>query len=348
MHFLPKDKLDAFFTRLSENAALYIPSKDKNGRTKYTKYSPATEDHGATEYSDAVNTERSAKDFFFPQTENLADFRLEGKKVEVIDTRSPSEDFVIFGVRACDAESFKILDSVYLAEPVDSYYADRRAHGTVMTVACSSPAESCFCRTFGIDPTAPGGDVSCAMTDEGLYLTPVTEKGEALVSSVSDMLAESDGESVRAQAEKCNEILDRLPLAKLKPDAFGGDTLNKYFSSDKWASLSESCLGCGPSTLVCPTCQCYDIRDFDTGHGIRRFRCWDSCMYSDFTKMAHGNPRLTQLERFRQRFMHKLVYYPANNDGKFGCVGCGRCLVKCPISMNIVKVMKCLGEADGE
>ena len=70
MHFLPKDKLDAFFTRLSENAALYIPSKDKNGRTKYTKYSPATEDHGATEYSDAVNTER-----------------------------------------------FKILDSVYLAEP---------------------------------------------------------------------------------------------------------------------------------------------------------------------------------------------------------------------------------------
>jgi len=46
--------------------------------------------------------------------------------------------------------------------------------------------------------------------------------------------------------------------------------------------------------------------------------------------------------------MHKLVYYPANNDGKFGCVGCGRCLVKCPISMNIVKVMKCLGEADGE
>ena len=49
-----------------------------------------------------------------------------------------------------------------------------------------------------------------------------------------------------------------------------------------------------------------------------------------------------------QRFMHKLVYYPANNDGKFGCVGCGRCLVKCPISMNIVKVMKCLGEADRE
>ena len=110
----------------------------------------------------------------------------------------------------------------------------------------------------------------------------------------------------------------------------------------------EACIGCGTCTFVCPTCQCYDIRDFNTGHGIQRFRCWDSCMYSDFTKMAHGNPRLTQKERFRQRFMHKLVYYPANNDGLYSCVGCGRCLIKCPISMNIVKVIKTLGVKDHE
>ena len=36
------------------------------------------------------------------------------------------------------------------------------------------------------------------------------------------------------------------------------------------------------------------------------------------------------MQRFRQRFMHKLVYYPANNDGMFSCVGCGRCVDKCP------------------
>ena len=65
-------------------------------------------------------------------------------------------------------------------------------------------------------------------------------------------------------------------------------------------------------------------------------------MYSDFTMMAHGNNRTSQMQRFRQRFMHKLVYFPANNDGAYSCVGCGRCVAKCPISMNIVKVAKTL------
>ena len=56
--------------------------------------------------------------------------------------------------------------------------------------------------------------------------------------------------------------------------------------------------------------------------------------------MAHGNNRTSQMQRFRQRFMHKLVYFPANNDGMYSCVGCGRCVEKCPSSLNIVKVIK--------
>ena len=59
--------------------------------------------------------------------------------------------------------------------------------------------------------------------------------------------------------------------------------------------------------------------------------------------MSAGQPRATQTERFRQRFMHKLIYFPMNNDGDFSCVGCGRCALRCPIHMNIVKVMKTLG-----
>lgn len=333
---ISKSKLNELFDAIASKQSLYIPVDREAGAAEYKKY-----ESGMT-MSGELNTVRSAKDFFFPQTEALVDFKVEGKNIEVKDVRSEHEDFVVFGVRACDARSFTILDKVFLAEPVDSFYKNRRDHGTIVTMACDRPAETCFCQTFGIDPTAPEGDTACFDDGESIFLKANTEKGQAFIDSVASLLEEGDTAKLNEIQAKTKAVLERLPLAKLSTESFGGDKLDEYFSSDKWSELSEACLGCGTCTFVCPTCQCYDIRDFDTGHSIKRFRCWDSCMYSDFTKMAHGNPRLTQLERFRQRFMHKLVYFPSNNNGEFGCVGCGRCLSKCPISMNIVKVMKAL------
>lgn len=330
------EKLDGLFKAVAEKQTLYIPADRADGASEYKKY-----EDGMT-LSKNLNTLRSAKDFFFPQTENLADFKVEGKKIEVIDIREEAEDFVVFGVRACDTRSFTILDKVFLSEPVDSYYKNRREHGTIVTMACTKPAETCFCGTFGIDPTEPEGDVSCWSDGDSIFFRPNNEKGQKFVDSVSGLLEDGDTSKLDETKAKTKEIMAKLPLANLSTEAFGGDTLMEHFKSEKWAELSESCLGCGTCTFVCPTCQCYDIKDFNTGHGIKRFRCWDSCMYSDFTKMAHGNIRNSQLERFRQRFMHKLVYFPSNNNGEFGCVGCGRCLSKCPISMNIVKVMKAL------
>ena len=136
----------------------------------------------------------------------------------------------------------------------------------------------------------------------------------------------------------------RPPFANLDLSRFKPENLNELFNDEAWQSMSESCLGCGTCTFICPTCQCYDIQEFNTGKEVKRFRCWDSCMYSDFTKMSAGQPRPTQKERFRQRFMHKLVYYPRNNEGIYSCVGCGRCLQKCPVNANIVKVIKTLRE----
>ena len=330
-------KLNDLFAAVSAGCTLYLPVDDpSSGRANYRKWTEGTE------LSRALNTVRSAKDFFFPQTENLVDFKMKGKEIEIIDPRSEQEDFVVFGVRACDARSFSILDRVFLAEPVDTYYQSRREHGIVVTMACTRPEETCFCQSFGIDPTHPEGDVSCWMDEENLYLSVNTEKGKKFAELAGGLLEEGGEEAVKAQQEDVSALMKKLPLANFSTDKFGGDVLMKAFDSSKWKELSESCLGCGTCTFVCPTCQCYDIRDFDTGNGVTRFRCWDSCMYSDFTLMASGNPRTSQLERFRQRFMHKLVYFPANNDGIYGCVGCGRCLSKCPISMNIVKVAKCL------
>lgn len=336
MRKISLDKLNTLFSAISQNETLYLPADTKAG-AKFEKW-----EEGKT-LSEALNTVRSAKDFFFPQTENLMDFKTAGKTIEIIDTRKECEDFVVFGVRACDVRSFDVLDKVFLAEPQDSYYKNRREHAVIMSLACTRPAETCFCRTFGIDAADPAGDITCWKADGALYMQAKTEKGEKLLAGLENITEEADETPVSEQKKLISERMKKLPLASLSADAFGDGKTEEFFGAPEWKELSQSCLGCGTCTFVCPTCQCYDIKDFNTGHGIKRFRCWDSCMYSDFTKMSAGQPRLTQLERFRQRFMHKLVYFPTNNDGMFSCVGCGRCLSKCPIQMNIVKVMKKLG-----
>ena len=116
-------------------------------------------------------------------------------------------------------------------------------------------------------------------------------------------------------------VVDKLEVSDIR-DYRNGDSLKSIHW--KLSSKSES----------------FIVKDYNTGKGVQRYRCWDSCMYSDFTMMAHGNNRTSQLQRYRQRFMHKLVYFPANNDGMYSCVGCGRCVDKCPASTNIVKVIK--------
>ena len=329
--------MPSVFAEIAKAMTLYLPVDGSDGRAVYSKWNENST------WSCALNTVRSPKDFFFPQTEDLMKFKTMGKNLEIIDIRQAVEDFVIFGVRACDVKSFDILDRVFLTDPVDSFYASRREHGVIVSVACTRPSETCFCGSFGIDAAAPAGDVSCWKTETELYWQANTEKGEALLKTIESLTEECTDEAVNEQKEKTHNIMKKLPLADLKTDAFGGGKTDEFFNRPEWDELSETCLGCGTCTFVCPTCQCYDIKDFNTGNGVVRFRCWDSCMYSDFTRMAHGNNRNSQKERFRQRFMHKLVYYPENNEGIFSCVGCGRCLAKCPISMNIVKVMKKLG-----
>ncbi|MCC8043482.1 MAG: 4Fe-4S dicluster domain-containing protein [Oscillospiraceae bacterium] len=338
MFRLPVERLDELFAMVSAAQTLYIPADGKDSRAHYTKWEEGIK------LSNALNTVRSAKDFFFPQTTNLCDFNKKDKEIEIIDNRTESEDFVVFGVRACDTRSFTILDKVFLVDPVDSYYATRREHGTVVTLACTEPEETCFCGVFGIDAASPEGDAACWIADGYLYITANTEKGEKFISLVSSLLEESSDEAVEAQKKATAEIMSRLPFNDIDTSYFRKNTLLEIFNSDHWKKLSEACIGCGTCTFVCPTCQCYDIKDYDTGCGIKRYRTWDSCMYSDFTKTAGGNPRTSQVERFRQRFMHKLVYFPDNNNEEFGCVGCGRCISRCPISMNIVKVIKTFGE----
>ena len=337
------DKINLLYDEISAQTELFLPVRE-SGAVNFKKYESDVDVDIET-----LQTVKSAKDLFFPQSEDMIDFKTDGKNIEIKDARILKDKFVIFGVRGCDMRSFEILDKVFLQEPVDTMYQNKRNAGIIMTLACNNPQSSCFCKVFNIDASKPAGDVECRLVDGYLYLEGKTEKGIELLNSLTCLQDAVDGEKVKEENVKAiTEKIEKLPFSNLDLSIFNGDNLMPLFDRPEWEELSKACLGCGTCTFVCPTCQCFDIRDFKTNSGVKRFRCWDSCMYSEFTKMAAENPRKTQLQRFRQRFMHKLVYFPSNNGGEYSCVGCGRCVKKCPQSLNIVKVIKKLGGKDND
>lgn len=344
---ISSEKIDTLFELLAKNGPLYIPVTNETGKSDFKKWEKGVK------LSENLKTIRSAKDFFFPKTEHLVSYQMNGKEVKIIDPRKESEDFVIFGVRPCDAIGLTVIDNVYLnMNPVDSYYKNRREHGTVVTLACNEPAKTCFCSTYEIDASlekdkdGSTGDVSTWFADGKYFFKANTDKGKAFIEKAKSVLEESDEKSVKAEQKSIQEKIEKLPFAHLDLSKFQGKDMLKIFNSKIWKSVAEPCVGCGTCTYVCPTCMCFDVRDFNTGSGIRQIRCWDSCMYSDFTQMAAANPRLTQVERSRQRFMHKLMYYPMAHEGLFQCVGCGRCIESCPVNMNVIKVIKAVQSTD--
>ena len=341
MYKIAKDNLPALFRLMAAERDIYAPVNN-GGQVNFAAWT-----EGAEVDLDTLKSVKSPKDAFFPQSENLYTCYKDGKKITIQPEELQNRNFVVFGMKACDVKGVEVLDKVFLSEPVDSFYAARRAHGTIVALACHEPEETCFCKVFGIDCAEPVADVAAWMVEGELYWKALTEKGEALTAAVASVLTETDEAKVEAEKASIRAIVEKLPYANLSLEGWNGEVLNEKFNSPVWEELYKPCLACGTCTFVCPTCQCYDIKDYDTGHGVQRYRCWDSCMYSDFTMMAHGNNRTSQMQRFRQRFMHKLVYFPANNDGMYSCVGCGRCVDKCPASLNIVKVIKAFENQGG-
>ncbi len=342
---IEKEKLPELFAKIAAGQELYLPV-NISGQVNFAAWDEEVQVDLTT-----LKSVKSPKDAFFPQSENLYTCKREGKKITIEPEELKNQSFVVFGMKACDVQGLKVLDQVFLSDPVDTFYAARREHGVIVALACHEPEETCFCKVFGIDCAEPAADVAAWMAGEEIFFKPLTEKGEALTKSLEGLLTpagEAGEQAVEEEKAAIRAIVEKLPYSNLSLEGWNGDALTEKFDSPLWEELYKPCLACGTCTFVCPTCQCYDIKDYNTGHGVQRYRCWDSCMYSDFTMMAHGNNRTSQMQRFRQRFMHKLVYFPANNDGMYSCVGCGRCVEKCPAALNIVKVIKSFQKQGGE
>jgi sulfhydrogenase subunit beta (sulfur reductase) len=86
--------------------------------------------------------------------------------------------------------------------------------------------------------------------------------------------------------------------------------LQKLFDSPEFETVSSNCIGCNTCAFICPTCHCFKISDEKIKDTGVRYKSYDSCNNGYFTLMAGGhNPRPVKYRRWRQRAMHKFVYY---------------------------------------
>lgn len=280
---------------------------------------------------DYYNSVVPPKELIFPLTESL--FTLEYQNgVPQFQEPVIDRDTVIFGLRPCDARAIAMLDASFLNDPVDTPYARRRSLVTLVGWTCVSPEAPCFCTSIGGAPNGTEGlDVLMTVGTDGFFVQPVTEKGKALVTG--------------AELNQTNATPPEPPPLPVFSTEGITEKLPGVFLSPYWQEQVESCISCKICTFLCPTCYCFDVRDRRDGESIERLRCWDSCQGALFSRIAGGyNPRATKTARWKQFFYHKYLYYPERFDGVIACVGCARCVRKCPVNIDIREVIRDLKE----
>ena len=275
---------------------------------------------------DFQNTTLSPKEFLFPSSETIFSVVKNDGQVKLIPAEVEKET-VIFGIRPCDAKGVAILGLPYLEEPADDLYRQHRDRTTLIGLSCLTACAECFCTSMGSSPNDISNvDIMLTEVEGGYIVQIVTEKGKALLPN--EMLT------------TVNISLPAAPSPSTVPSDGITSKMRQVFDDPYWKRFADRCLHCKICSYVCPTCYCFDARDYTSKERAERVRTWESCQSSGFTKIAGGyDPRADKGIRLRQRFGHKLIYFP-EHFGSLHCVGCGRCVRACPVNIDIREIIK--------
>ncbi|MDD5722298.1 MAG: 4Fe-4S dicluster domain-containing protein [Syntrophales bacterium] len=330
---IKKDALAGIIKKMAESTLVYAPVREEDNLLFKVL------EKGMEPLLDFDNAKNAPKNFFFPQTEVMMRYMRTERGKELSTGEGEIQEAVLFGVRPCDARSFVLLDNLFNDPKYkDPYYIKRREKTTIVSLACVHPPyTTCFCTSVDGHPLSSEGADVCLIDLGDTYLAEcVTPKGEDLLKKMGDLpkadqALEAKKQELSDAAEK--EVNGAVPAHAIKA------WLDENFENPFWDTIHKSCLACGTCTYLCPTCHCFDITDEVKKEDGRRIRSWDSCMSWLFTVETSGhNPRTSQKERWRQRAMHKFKYFVDNFDA-IACVGCGRCVMYCPVNIDIRKIV---------
>lgn len=262
---------------------------------------------------------------------------------------APQERFAFIGARACDLQAMAVQDRVFLDGPhVDPHYAALRRNSFIVAVNCGTAGGACFCASMGTGPRVSAGhDLALTEILEGEHRFLV----EAAGAEGAEILAALPGRRATAADEAAAEAAVARAAAamgrSLETDGLA-ELLRRNPEHPRWDEVAARCLTCANCTMVCPTCFCTTVEDASdlSGDATERSQRWDSCFTLDFTHLHGGGVRSSARSRYRQWLTHKLSTWH-DQFGLSGCVGCGRCIVWCPVGIDITEEAAAIRAGDG-
>ena len=324
-----------------EDYTIYAPTKNED----FWSFEVVDLQHPEIIDLNYLNSTPSPKKVVFPPKEVFFEFI--GSiydRIEVKETLPEGHPQVILGIRPCDAAAITRMDEFFSQDVKDSYYLTRRNNTILVGLACNTPpSPNCFCTSVGGSPHGTAG-LDILMTDLGddlYYVESLTQKGVQIMDVPEKTFRQAKAEE-RSKMRKIHTDSVKKITREIKDMDTLGTRLDNAFTSSLWEEESRGCIRCGICTYLCPSCHCFDVNDEVSSTSPlkgKRVRTWDNCQFPDFTMHSSGhNPRPERASRLRQRIFHKFRY-SQQNFNNYLCTGCGRCVSKCPVGINIIEIL---------
>ncbi|MBU4482907.1 MAG: hypothetical protein KKG62_02260, partial [Actinobacteria bacterium] len=198
-----KDVLN-FLDSLKKEYNILVPM-EKNGDIRFSEFNS-----GQDIPWDYRNTKISPKEIFFPQAETLFSFGAEASassnrsgvfasanepkgSTPKTDSNKRTTNYLIFGIRPCDAQAFSLLDKLFGGDDFqDPYYLRKRKQTTIVSLACNKPQITCFCTSLkGKPDNEEGSDIILFDLGENILVKPITKKGEEFIENLDSWFKEA-------------------------------------------------------------------------------------------------------------------------------------------------------------
>lgn len=262
------------------------------------------------------------------------------------DKIEPLKERIVIGIKNCDLSALKIHDYVFLADPADPFYQEKRDKTIIVSSDCTDCKDVCFCTAVKEQPYPKEGfDINISTTSLGYVIETGSAKGEKTLNLASQYVKKADNHIIEERNKNREAMYKKV---EIQAKEIGLDSTIDYqkaikrtLDSDLWDEFAKDCVECGACNLICCTCHCFIIADGTIkGEPPSRIKQWDSCLYLNFARVAGGaNPRKHRAERLYNRFDKKFNFFP-QILGRYACDGCGRCAEACTGKIDIRNVLK--------